>query len=74
MTRDFLKYVSSQPESQYRWKVMGSGRYITCFGSFQGKADESYHKSLEAIADEKTYPSCANAEWVEIYGNKFPTL
>ena len=74
MTRDFLKYVSSQPESQYRWKVMGSGRYITCFGSFKGKADESYHKSLEAIADEKTYPSCANAEWVEIYGNKFPTL
>lgn len=74
MTRDFLKYVSEQPTSQYRWKVMGSDRYITCFGSFQSKAKTSYEKSLEAIEDETKYPSCANTEWREIYGNKFPTL
>lgn len=74
MTRDFLKYVSEQPTSQYRWKVMGSNRYITCFGSFQSKAKRSYEKALEAIEDETKYPSCANAEWREIYGTKFPTL
>lgn len=74
MTRDFLKYVSERPTSQYRWQVMGSGRYITCFGSFQSKAKVSYEKSLEAIEDETKYPSSANAEWREIYGSKFPTL
>lgn len=74
MTRDFLKYVSEQPTSQYRWQVMGSGRYITCFGSFQSKAKTSYEKALEAIEDETKYPSSANAEWREIYGSRFPTL
>lgn len=74
MTRDFLKYVSERPTSQYRWQVMGSGRYITCFGSFQSKAKTSYEKALEAIEDETKYPSSANAEWGEIYGSKFPTL
>lgn len=74
MTRDFLKYVSERPTSQYRWQVMGSGRYITCFGSFQSKAKTSYEKALEAIEDETKYPSSANAEWREIYGSKFPTL
>ena len=66
MTRDFLKYVSERPTSQYRWQVMGSGRYITCFGSFQSKAKASYEKALEAINDETKYPSSANAEWREI--------
>lgn len=74
MTRDFLKYVSDRPTSQYRWQVMGSDRYITCFGSFQSKAKASYEKALEAINDETKYPSSANAEWREIYGSKFPIL
>lgn len=74
MSRDFFKYVSEQSTSQYKWKVMGSGRYITCFGSFQSKAKSAYNKSLEAIKDEKLYPSCANSEWREIYGSKFPTI
>lgn len=74
MTRDFLKYVSEQPTSQYRWQVMGSNRYITCFGAFQSKAKTSYEKALEAITDKTKYPSNANAEWREVYGSKFPTL
>lgn len=74
MTRDFLKYVSEQPTSQYRWQVMGSNRYITCFGAFQTKAKTSYEKALEAIEKERDYPSIANAKWREIYGNKFPIL
>lgn len=74
MTRDFFKYVSERPTSQYRWQVMGSDRYITCFGSFQSKAKASYEKALEAIEDETKYPSSANAEWREIYGSKFPIL
>lgn len=74
MTRDFLKYVADQPSSQYKWRVMGSNRYITCFGSFQDAAKKSYDKALEAIRDEKDYPTSANLEWREIYGNKFPLL
>ena len=74
MTRDFLKYVSEQPTSQSKWKVMGSGRYIYWFGSFQDAAQKSYEVALEAISDEKKYPSCANSEWRDIYGSKFPTL
>lgn len=74
MTRDFLKYVSERPTTQQLWQVMGSNRYIMCSGSFQSKAKTSYNKALEAIGDEKTYPSAANAEWREIYGNKFPLL
>lgn len=74
MTRDFLKYVADQPTSQTKWKVMGSNRYIYCYGSFQGKAKKSYDKAVEAISDGKDYPSIANSEWREIYGSKFPTL
>ncbi len=74
MTRDFLKYVSEQPATQYSWQVIGSGRYINCFGSFQAKAKKSYEKAIEAIADEDNYPNCANDEWREIYGTKFPKL
>lgn len=74
MTRDFLKYVSEQPTSQYMWKVMGSGRFISCFGSFQSKAKTSYNKAVEAIEDETKYPNAANAEWREIYGTRFPML
>ncbi len=74
MTRDFLKYVSEQSTSQYSWQAMGSGRYITCYGSFQAKAKKAYEKALEAIADADKYPSCANDEWREIYGTKFPKL
>lgn len=73
MTRDFLKYVSEQPKSQTKWKVMGSGRYIYCFGSFQSAAQNAYEIALEAISDETKYPSCANSEWRDIYGSKFPT-
>ena len=29
MTRDFMKYVSEVPSSQYKWQAMGSGRYIS---------------------------------------------
>ena len=74
MTRDFLKYVSERPTSQYRWQVMGSDRYVVCFGSFQSKAKTSYEKALEAIKNENKCPSNANAEWREIYGSKFPIL
>lgn len=74
MTRDFLKYVAEQPISQWRWKVMGSNRYITCLGSFQSKANDSYKKALEAIADETENPSRANTKWREIYGSRFPIL
>lgn len=74
MTRDFMKYVSEVPSSQYKWQAMGSGRYITCFGSFQGKAKEAYNKALEAIAKETDYPSTANNKWREIYGSKFPYI
>lgn len=74
MTRDFMQYISDQPISQIKWKVMGSGRYIYWYGSFQSKAKSAYDKACEAISDEKKYPSCAQSEWREIYGNEFPLL
>ncbi len=74
MTRDFLKYVSEQPTTQHLWQVMGSNRYISCYGSFQAKAKASYKTALTAIDDETLCPSAANSEWREIYGSKFPNL
>lgn len=74
MTRDFLKYVSDQPNSQNKWKVMGSGRFISWFGAFQNKAKESYELALSAFADAEKNPSIANKEWRDIYGSKFPIL
>ncbi len=74
MTRDFMKYVSEEPSTQHSWKVMGSGRYITCFGSFQSKAKSAYNLAVEAISKETDYPSTANSKWREIYGSKFPYL
>ena len=72
MTRDCLKYISEQPTTQYKWKVMGSGRYITCFGSFQNNAKQSYEIALDAIKYEKDYPYSANEKWRDIYGTSFP--
>lgn len=72
MTRDCLKYISEQTTTQYKWKVMGSGRYINCFGSFQNKAKQSYKTALDAINYEKDYPYTASKKWREIYGTKFP--
>ena len=45
-----------------------------CFGKFQSKAKAAYEKAKEAIDDETKYPSFANSEWRDIYGNKFPLL
>lgn len=74
MAKDFFKYVSEQSIFQHRWQLMGSDRYITCFGSFQFKAKVSYNKTLEAINNETNSPSVANKKWREIYGNQFPIL
>lgn len=74
MSRDFFKYLMEIPRTQTKWQVMGSGRYIDWYGSFQSKAKAAYDKAVEAINDETKYPSCANSEWREIYGNKFPLL
>ena len=74
MTRDFLEYVSDQPISQTKWKVMGSGRYISCTGSFRSSAKKSYEIALKAISYEKESSALANSKWRDIYGNKFPML
>ena len=74
MSRDFFEYVSKVSTDQYKWQAMGSGRYIYCFGKFQSKAKTAYEKAKEAIDDETKYPSFANSEWRDIYGNKFPLL
>lgn len=74
MSRDFFEYVSKIPNEQFKWKAMGSGRYIYCFGKFQSKAKTAYEKSKNAISYEKQYPSLANREWKEIYGSKFPSI
>lgn len=74
MSRDFFEYVSKVSTDQYKWQAMGSGRYIYCFGKFQSKAKAAHEKAKEAIDDETKYPSFANSEWRDIYGNKFPLL
>ncbi len=72
MTRDFFDYVRKEEKSQYKWKVMGSNRYIYCYGSFQNKADKAYKQALDAIEYEgKQQEYSANLKWREIYGNKF---
>lgn len=74
MTRDFMQYVSKQPSSQYKWQVMGSGRYITCLGDFQKKAKDAYETAIEAIAAQEKYAYTANQKWRSIYGTKFPNI
>ncbi len=74
MVRDFFEYVSKQPNSQVKWKVMGSGRYIYCYGSFQAKAKKAYAKAIDAIEHSEHYSATANKEWREIFGTKFPYI
>ena len=74
MMRDFFKYVSEQSTGQTSWQVMGSNRYVYCFGSFQSKAKSAYNKAVSAINHEKDAPSTANSEWRDIFGSKFPYL
>jgi len=74
MVRDFFEYMSKQPNSQVKWKVMGSGRYIYCYGSFQAKAKKAYAKAIDAIEHSEYYSATANKEWREIFGNKFPYI
>ena len=68
MSRDFFKYLSERDRSQTSWKAMGSGRFISRSGSFEGKALTAYNLALEAIAKEKDYPHTAKTKWREIYG------
>ena len=71
MTRDFFKYVKDVDRSQCKWKVMGSGRYIYCYGTFQTKAKKAYDSALEAIKYEENHQEySANLKWREIYGSK----
>lgn len=66
MTRDFFDYVRKEEKSQYKWKVMGSNRYIYCYGSFQNKADKAYKQALDAIEYEgKQQEYSANLKWRE---------
>lgn len=74
MTRDFMKYLSEQPTTQTKWRVMGSGRYIFHSSKFQAKAKAAYEQAIEAISYEKTNPILANLKWRGIYGNKFPIV
>lgn len=72
MTRDFFDYVRKVDRAQYRWMVMGSGRYIYCYGKFQSKAEKAYNAALDAISYEgKQQEYSANLKWREIYGSKF---
>ena len=72
MSRDFFKYLSERNKEQTLWKAMGSGRFISRTGSFEGKALVAYNLALEAISKEKDYPYSAKTKWREIYGSKFP--
>lgn len=72
MSRDFFKYISEQPSDQSMWRVMGSGRYICCSGSFRSKAKRAYENAIEAINLQENYPIRASKKWREIYGTKFP--
>jgi len=72
MSRDFFKYLSERDKSQMSWKAMGSGRFISRSGSFEGKALTAYNLALEAISKEKDYPHTAKSKWRENYGSKFP--
>lgn len=72
MTRDFLGYVKEIDTSQYKWKVMGSGRYIYHYENFQNKAKKSYEAAIEAISYENEKQEySANMKWREIYGSRF---
>lgn len=72
-TRDLLKYISEVPKTQYKWKLMGSDRYISHFGNFQDVAKKSYEESIKAIDyEERKNPYLsADTQWRKIYGSKF---
>lgn len=72
MSRDFLKYLSDQNQSQEHWRAIGSNQYIYRKGNFEAKAKKCYQLALEAIEKESTgYEYSATLKWKEIYGSQF---
>lgn len=71
MSRDFFKYLMDLNLEQEYWYAPGSIRKVYKTGDFQHKAKRAYNKAVEAIADEKKYPTLAKKAWREIYGSKF---
>lgn len=72
VTRDFFKYLSANAHN--KWYTPGADRVLKLNYPYStvNKANEAYNKSLEAIEDEKKYPSLAKKAWRDIYGSKFP--
>ncbi|MFJ8072259.1 nucleotidyltransferase domain-containing protein [Peribacillus sp. NPDC096447] len=73
MTRDFLKYLSERNPDQSFWNARGSGDQVYRKGKFEYKARQGYLKSIEAIENDKKYPSIAYQTWRDIFGNYYPS-
>lgn len=72
LSRDFLLYLSKEPEREY-WSAVGSGQRIDSKGNFQYKAKRCYNLALEAIEhDLKGQTWSSRQKWREIYGTEFP--
>lgn len=75
MSRDFLKYLSDEPERSY-WQSVGSKQFIWNKGKFQYKSKRCYNIALEAISHESANPKrewSAKQKWREIFGTSFPS-
>lgn len=73
MARDFSNIYQKFPQNNINGKLWVAGG-IYCFGKFQAKAKTAYEKSQMAIYYSEKYPSLANREWKDVFGNKFPLL
>lgn len=72
MTRDFMKYLSEQSQTQQYWAAPGSGERVWRIGNFETKAGQAYQTALDAIANEiKGYTYTATSNWREIFGSYF---
>ncbi|NEO22688.1 MAG: nucleotidyltransferase [Moorea sp. SIO4A1] len=73
MSRDFLKYLSNQTQTQKYWSAVGSNQHIYRKGKFEYKAKQCYLITLEAIKYQlKNRNYSAIQKWREIYGTSFP--
>ncbi|MBA2850837.1 putative nucleotidyltransferase [Methanococcus maripaludis] len=71
MSRDFFKYLSKLPNTQYAL-APGSRSRVYIRDDFKESAHECYELADEAISVGENAPSAAKLKWREIYGSKFP--
>jgi hypothetical protein len=73
MMRDFLEFLSQQPQTQTVWRAPGSGSHVGRTGIFEHKARSAQLRAIEAVNFDLAHQDWSRRQkWREVFGNLYP--